>query len=1142
MSEPATELAPLRAALESGDISRIRKALRDLSPDGQQALAERLGDEPVRHLRRAARRGRETIRRASGGRVVVIHGIMGASLDVVDADGDSDGVWLNYWRLFNGRIRDLALNERGDPADPRVQVRVAGIFPEYLDLLMTLDIQWKVKPFAFDWRLDMDDSADRLAETIRLWANGEPCHIVAHSMGGLVSRHMIARYPDLWASMQDPDGHGRGGRLVMLGTPNRGSFAIPMVFTGTEPVVRKLEFLDRKHDMGGLLPILGSFPGSYQMLPAPGSGPGGGERDDRDQLFTRTAWATNPVSDALLARGREFQQGLGTTVDPSRMTYVAGYDQDTYFRIRITRPGVFEYRVTRNGDGRVPHELGELPGVRTLWVRESHGELPRNAAVLAGIHELLHSGNSADLEQTRPVSRGKSLEGWVSATSEDASEQELKKEMIRLRGAPPEERERQRLEAIVVKGFVGDGPSARETLRPDVAAPAFASRGPVTLRVQVVCGDITRIPGDVYCAGHYMGVLPQFAEEALDKAVSPPNAAEEDRVLRTLTLRGELRGELGDIKLYPWANRSGRMVAIAGMGHPGTFGRAELHRLGHALAVNLTLLPRMRTVCSVLIGSGVGNLGIRDALEGLLLGAADALRQQPVKSALTTLKIVERDLVKARAIREALEALVSDPHLAATLKLDLRGRGVTLHASGRERPEVSYALVLGALAEASAPGAGRAAHDAVGRILKTLPGNERAREKTRKHLTELSRDASIAQALAGHVAVVVHRPDDDRSTDEGNGWSAGNRQPTRYSCVRTQGQLQVATLADTAVIPQRGLEFDLNLFDQLARESIDPDLVRATELSETIARLMIPAEFGDHLRRGAALITELDRFTARLPWELMTLDERLDRAREPIAIRRPFARQLRTEYSPPPAPMSRDSDPLRALVIGDPGDPRKGHDLPGARREAIQVARFLAERGVQVEVRIGAPSAPRDGKLREYRPAGRLEVLGLLLSGRYALVHYCGHGDFDESEPERTGWVFDDGLLTAREIERLTQAPRLVVANACLSGRTSGRTASGTNTWDTLDESALLPSLADEFFRRGVRDYVGTAWEVSDEGAITFAQSLYEVLLRDGGANTLGDALCLARRTLYDQRDRYDALWAAYQHYGDPRQRLRGRS
>jgi hypothetical protein len=48
--------------------------------------------------------------------------------------------------------------------------------------------------------------------------------------------------------------------------------------------------------------------------------------------------------------------------------------------------------------------------------------------------------------------------------------------------------------------------------------------------------------------------------------------------------------------------------------------------------------------------------------------------------------------------------------------------------------------------------------------------------------------------------------------------------------------------------------------------------------------------------------------------------------------------------------------------------------------------------------------------------------------------------------------------------------------------------------------------------------------------------------LRDGGANTLGDALCLARRTLYDQRDRYDALWAAYQHYGDPRQRLRGRS
>jgi hypothetical protein len=46
-------------------------------------------------------------------------------------------------------------------------------------------------------------------------------------------------------------------------------------------------------------------------------------------------------------------------------------------------------------------------------------------------------------------------------------------------------------------------------------------------------------------------------------------------------------------------------------------------------------------------------------------------------------------------------------------------------------------------------------------------------------------------------------------------------------------------------------------------------------------------------------------------------------------------------------------------------------------------------------------------------------------------------------------------------------------------------------------------------------------------------------LLAADAPQTLGDALLAARRRLYEARDRYDALWAAYQHYGDPLQRLR---
>ena len=84
----------------------------------------------------------------------------------------------------------------------------------------------------------------------------------------------------------------------------------------------------------------------------------------------------------------------------------------------------------------------------------------------------------------------------------------------------------------------------------------------------------------------------------------------------------------------------------------------------------------------------------------------------------------------------------------------------------------------------------------------------------------------------------------------------------------------------------------------------------------------------------------------------------------------------------------------------------------------------------------------------------------------------------------------------------------------------------------------LLPGLADEFFKRGVRNYVGTAWEVSDLGAITFATELYGTLLPDAATastgSTLGTAMLHARQKLKDMEANFGALWAAYQHYGDP--------
>ncbi|MCP4176470.1 MAG: hypothetical protein GY756_01780 [bacterium] len=131
--------------------------------------------------------------------------------------------------------------------------------------------------FAYDWRRDLPENAARLGEFIKEKRaymqkqyeknyNVKDYHvqfdIIAHSMGGLVSRYYL-RYGDQdlpkngsmpklnWAGSKNLD------RLIIVGTPNAG-------FLDT--------FLEMKRG-GGLHPYtpaaLGTIPTYYQMLPAP---------------------------------------------------------------------------------------------------------------------------------------------------------------------------------------------------------------------------------------------------------------------------------------------------------------------------------------------------------------------------------------------------------------------------------------------------------------------------------------------------------------------------------------------------------------------------------------------------------------------------------------------------------------------------------------------------------------------------------------------------------------------------------------------------------------------------------------------------------------------------------------------------------
>jgi hypothetical protein len=211
---------------------------------------------------------------------------------------------------------------------------------------------------------------------------------------------------------------------------------------------------------------------------------------------------------------------------------------------------------------------------------------------------------------------------------------------------------------------------------------------------------------------------------------------------------------------------------------------------------------------------------------------------------------------------------------------------------------------------------------------------------------------------------------------------------------------------------------------------------------------------------------------------------------------------------------------LRVLVIADPC-PEPELQLPGARAEGRAVVKVLEQfkqrrdLDIQVVARIGAEECPP------------VDILAEILSEQYDVVHFAGHGVFEEANPNYRGWVFGrNRILGAREIFQVRQVPRLVFANACFSAVV--RPADATL---AEDSNRRIAGLAEAFFERGIENYLGSGWPVDDQAAVQFATTFYEQILQ---SQTLSDAVAEARRAILDQ----GSTWGSYQHYGEAGARL----
>jgi hypothetical protein len=646
--------------------------------------------------------------------------------------------------------------------------------------------------------------------------------------------------------------------------------------------------------------------------------------------------------------------------------------------------------------------------------------------------------------------------------------------------------------------------------------------GRPALDVEIVWGDITQTEGDVHLAGHYIGVLPQNAEWHLDKAISFGEGQRRGRLLISeLTKRGALRGALGEVVFFPWTKN--RVVAIAGMGPLGTCGEDELRSMARSVTTTIGLLPARRTLTSVLIGSGQGNLTIEQSVQAFLGGIIDALTRDP-NLTLDRVRFVEMRLDRALAIQNAARAQRAQ-HAERKTAI-LRVAPQLRKGIGGEIPvDFGCSMLLATLARGSTKPSNLALRGALNAVLNELPESLRLRDEVRERLQKIIR--TVTRRRRGNTAGRLRDIAMSFRLSQPEETKQARPMPTRVAFWSNDGNIRASAITDTTTVAEREFTRRLDIVERAVIRLQNPKASEALELGGTMMRALVPSDFRPVFGKLGPLIIEVDGELSRVQWEFVVVDG------EPLGIRRPVARQLRTQYSIRPFDLAQLQE-LRALIIGDPGDPGIGQDLHDARQEALAVDKLFRARGIETTLLLGAPDPVTGGGIHGYPPAEFSVVIDYLLKGEFHIVHYCGHALFDKQSSGNSGWLFTDRqVLSSNELEGMDRPPRLVFANACLTARLG---QAGAREVSARGDANLVKGLADEFFRRGVADYIGTAWEVRSKPAVRFATTFYGELFGHGRrsqALNFGAALQAARRDLF-KRKQYEAAWGAYQHYGDP--------
>jgi CHAT domain-containing protein/pimeloyl-ACP methyl ester carboxylesterase len=1056
----------------------------------------------ARELARVRSASRGVVQPDSRPVVILLPGIMGSHLErraAAQPQGGGDRVWFDPLDLAAGGLGRIRY---GQP-----DVRPEALFEMfYGDLTDYLEASHTVIRFPYDWRRPIQETADTLVPVVRQALDEnphQPVRLLAHSMGGLVVRAMIAKHSDVWKKIVARS----GGRFIMLGTPNNGSHLMVETLLGKSDTVRKLARLDLGHKMSGVLEIIAGFPGALQLLPRPGFQDSGQEKEE--DYFKRELWdgyrnhnkdrwfgdGLVGVPDAAVLQtakelwGDKLLRTKNTSPDPAdRVAYVFGQADNTACGVRI-EDGRLKMIGTSEGDGSVTWASGRLAGLevdKRCWhMPVAHGNLADSEEHFPAILDLLQTGETSRLGRL-PVSRG------VAATR------------VYDAGPVPYPSEEE-----VTRSLLGAMPKRRK---------ARAARR--RLAVRVVAMDLRYVQLPVLC-GHYIGDPIAGAEAQIDRYVVDGALSQRERL-------GVYAGEIGTtaVALNPRGQEdirrgTGSGAVIVGL---GKFGELSVGKITESVRSGVLRFllhtadcsgeempslpaegPKEIGLASLLIGyNSTANISVEDSVAAIVRGVCEANRQfedaMGAKLRVGRLEFVElyRDnaITAARAVQG----------LARRMERDLQRLGVVIDARDpleqgfgvRERLSVSNPFGYWP------------------QLMVT--DADRSEEVCPPECYRVRRVSPIPEEVVRELVDEELRRGEAQTTEkraETTGTAGAESQPGKPPRTVLAERLKYIYLSERAraeaVVHQR----QPGLIEALVKHAIHQENYNE-ELARTLFHLMVPLDFKAAARETERLVLIVDSYTANLPWEMLQADD------QPLVLRTRLVRQLVSARFRKAV----HSTNKTACVIVDPstegfvehfGKPgmRPLPPLPGAVQEGEAVRKLLDETHYQVEF---VPSESQ-----------ALDVIGRLYKRPYRILMIAAHGEFELTARDgtaRSGVVLSDGVvLTAAEVGQMEVVPDVVFLNCCHLGKVDAAPA----------YNKLAYSLSRELIEMGVRCVVAAGWKVNDQAAHTFAVTFFTAFVSENEA--FGEAVHRARLETYKHHPGYNT-WGAYQAYGDPGFRL----